>query len=115
MRIFEYNLKTLIMNTLEKILKQDAFIAEQEIVLDDLKKQYVKENAKYSKGDIVFAKEYDSDIMFEKYSILSAKYDGDGEITYNANKFNKNGTFKKSSRSYFGNMVYKLKSKNIKK
>ena len=103
------------MNTLEKILKQDAFVSEQQIILDDLQKQYVEENKIYTKGDIVFAKEYDSDKFFEKYSILSAVYDGDGQIIYKANKFNKNGTFKKSSRSYYGNMVYKLKSKNIKK
>ncbi len=100
------------MNTLQKILKQDLKCSLEGQKLIDLKKQYVDENRKYKNDEVIYCKQYDSDDEIIKAIILNAKYQ-DAKIIYTVNKFNKNGSMKKSSKSWRGLMVYHIDERNI--
>ncbi len=52
------------MNTLAKILKQDLTVANETQKLFELQKQYLKESAKYSIGDILKFKQHENDVNF---------------------------------------------------
>lgn len=102
--------------TLNHIIDQKKKVLEEDEKLLKLKESYCEQNKEHNKGDLVFAKEYDSDKDYQKFKIIKAKIKRNStKIIYVANKINKDGSLKKSSRSFYGYMVYELESKNIKK
>jgi len=91
------------MNTLEKILKQDKKVMDETIKLRKLQKQYLIENAKYTKKQIIY---FNKDI-FEKEIVLGIITDirylegVEGLIRYSIKRLNKDKTPSKRDYSFY--------------
>jgi len=101
------------MNTLGKILQQDALVARESIKLDSLQKQYVKENRKFSKGDTIQFKKYNDDdnfIIGQVERIYFREVAGKGLIQYQMIRVNADGSKNKRDRSFYYRHEKEIKS-----
>lgn len=94
--------------TLKKLLEQDAFVANETIKLNKLKEQYVHENRKFLKGDIVV---FDNSGISKLGKIERAKYfECKSLIRYTIRIIKKDGSYSKSDTSFYNKMEHELKN-----
>jgi len=91
------------MNTLAKIQKQELLIANESLALNKLKKKYIKETAKFKKGNII---EFDGGIFGNKKAIgfindIRYLESDKGLIRYSIKRLNKDLTPNKKDFSFY--------------
>ena len=92
------------METLGKILKQEVVVMNEQIELKKLQKQYIKEYAKFKKGDSVLFFKYSDDKILTSAEIVSVNYKPcheKGLLRYCIFCINKDGSKNMRDRSFY--------------
>lgn len=88
------------MNTLEKILKKEAEIANKRVELKELESLYMKENKRFEKDDVVLVRDGVLSDKYIKAIVIKVNYYRDGKLEYVCSKQNKDGSKRMYSTSY---------------